>query len=128
MRMENREKRNSLSLEEQENYRILSDMWAFVKISLPDSNEAWEQAHAIDNFMKDFDKNEGKKENDKDEENKEEKLKLKDYCVGGLLLSSDQSKSYSAFDTKDGKIAKYISDLYQEYLKRNPEKNNYSAN
>ncbi len=109
----NEKKRNPLTAKQQESYRLYSDRVEFIKLGLQNSNEAWEQAYSISKFMEDF---------DNDEENKEINLKLKDYILGGVLLSTDQTKSYLAYDTKDEKIAKYISKLYHEYLERNPER------
>jgi len=99
--MENLE-RNMLSAdqqERQEKFAELLDIMSSLSVSFSDSNEAYEVADSIKDFKEEF-------------ENKG--LKLNDYLLGGVLLSSDDTSNetnYPEYDTEDGQIEKFIRKL-----------------
>ena len=103
MGIENIELTN-LSEEQQERQKkfaeLLDIMTSFDTLS--DSNLAYEIGTSINDFKNQFEK---------------EGLKLKDYLLGGVLLSGEENldeEKYTFYDTEDGKIEKFIRSLKEQ--------------
>lgn len=85
--------------ERQEKFVELSEIMAKLSESFTNSNDAYEVRSSIEDFKNDFETGD---------------LRLKDYLLGGVLLSSeedfDQSK-YEFFDTENNDIENFIRGL-----------------
>ncbi len=85
--------------ERQQKFAELLDIMSSLPKFFVDSNDAYEVATSINDFKKEFE-NAG--------------LKLKDYFLGGVLLSSEDTfdlSNYKYFDTEDGEIESFIRNL-----------------
>jgi hypothetical protein len=93
--------------ERQEKFAELLDMMSSLPDGFKDSNDAYEVASFINEFKEKFE---------------EAGLKLRDYLLGGVLLSSEDTSNvsnYPYYDTEDSKIEKFIRRLYEEQLNKN---------
>jgi hypothetical protein len=92
--------------ERQEKFAELLDIMSSLSESFADSNDAYEVAVSINDFKKEFE---------------EKGLKLKEYLLGGVLLSAEDTfdtSNYPYYDTEDGKIENFIRKL-KEHQKKN---------
>jgi len=113
MSIENVEKQNNLSEEQQEKLEEIFDIMKKISKSLRNGNEAYETILLVDDFMKKFENN---------EENKEKGLRLENYALGRVLLFSKTDVSnWQYFDTKDGQIEKFIIKLHKNILNKKGE-------
>ena len=102
--MESFGEQNNISAEQQERQEKLAellDMMTSLPDSFKDSNDAYEVRDAIIGFKKEFE-NSG--------------LKLIEYLLGGVLLSSEDTfdtTNYPYYDTEDGKIEAFIRELHK---------------
>ena len=93
--------------ERQEKFAELLDMMSSLPENFKDSNDAYEVTSFIDEFREKFE---------------EEGLKLKDYLLGGVLLSSEDTSNvlnYPYYDTEDSKIESFIRKLYEQQQDKN---------
>lgn len=93
--------------ERQEKFAELLDMMSSLPETFKDSNDAYEVTSFINEFKEQFE---------------EEGLKLKDYLLGGVLLSSEDTSNvlnYPYYDTEDSKIENFIRKLYEQQQDKN---------
>jgi len=98
---------NFLSEEQQERqkkFAELLDIMSSLTESFVDSNEAYEVATEIEDFKNRFETGD---------------LRLKDYLLGGVLLSSEDTfdlSKYEFFDTENGDIESFIREFDKRQL------------